>query len=401
LEEIRRYYNGVTERRTTICCSAFALTIVSLVASLAAQTPSKPAAPIAFKTKWTIPLGGSLTAPPSFNGARGYFPVDDRRLVAYDLTLGSDLWTVKGDVRSQPAAGDGLVFYADEGALIAVNDETGAAAWRAPFSETLASSLVWDNGWLIAATGSNAVVAFRASDGKMIWTRDLGSPAKSRPALAADRVYIATVDERVVALQIETGSPLWERRIRGPLNDMLALDDRLYIGSNDNYLYCLKTNDGLVDWRWPTGADVRGQPVADDRTVYFVSFDNLLRALDRRSGNQRWKRPLPLRPTNGPVRAGDALIVSGIAPMLRAYFTKDGAPAGDVATDGELAAAPYYLDDLESAAVIVVTRHIAKGAILSALSRAAPPAAAPAAQPANPEQPAPTPVLPVPPTPGA
>lgn len=343
-----------------------------------------------------------------FSGARGYFPIDAAseagdggRLVAYDLTLGADLWTAHVEIHSQPAVGDGMVFFADEGGLVALNGSDGMRAWRVPFSESLATPLVWDNGWLIAAAASNAVFAFRASDGTLIWQRDIGSRANVRPALAADRVYVATVDERIVALQVETGNPLWERRIKGPLNDMLALEDRLYVGSNDNHLYCVKTDNGVIDWRWPTGGDVRSSAVADDRLVYFVAYDNLLRALDRKSGNQRWKRALPLRPTNAPVRAGSALIVSGVAPMLRAYAAQDGTPAGDVATDGELAATPYFLDAPESSAVIVVTRNLAKGAVLSALSRAAPPAAAPAVPPTNPEQPAATPVPPVPPPPGA
>ncbi len=346
-------------------------------------------------------------APPVFSGARGYFPIEvvsgERhagRLVAYDLTLGADLWTAPFEIHSQPAAGDGMVFFADEGALVALNDSDGGPAWRVPFSESLAAPLVWDNGWLIAAT-SNTIFAFRASDGRLIWQRDPGSRANSRPALAADRVYVATADERVIALKIETGAPLWERRVKGPLNEMLALEDRLYVGSNDNHLYCLKTGDGLIDWRWPTGGDVRSSAVADDRLVYFVAYDNLLRALDRKSGNQRWKRAVPLRPTNAPVKAGNALIVSGVAAMLRAYSLKDGAPAGEAATDGELAAPPYVLDAAESPTMIVVTRNLTKGAMLSALSRAAPPAAAPAAPPANPEQPATQPAPPVSPTPGA
>ena len=91
-------------------------------------------------------------------------------------------------------------------------------------------------------------------------------------------------DGRVVALQVESGEPVWERRLGGAPNDMLALDDRLYVGSADNFFYCLDADDGEVAWRWRTGADVIGAPVADDRRVYFVSLDNVLRALDLRRG---------------------------------------------------------------------------------------------------------------------
>jgi outer membrane protein assembly factor BamB len=293
-------------------------------------------------------------------------------------------------VHSQPAVGAGLLFVVEEGAIVALHDSDGSIAWRIAFAETAAAPLVFDNGWLIAAADSGSVFAFRASDGGTVWRSDVGARANARPALAADRVYIPTTDRRIVALHVESGMPLWERRLGGLPNDVLALDDRLYVGSDDNYLYCIDAKDGLVAWRWQTGADVIGLPAADERLMYFVSLDNLLRALDKRSGNQRWKRPLPLRPTTGPVRARDALIVSGVAPMLRAYFARDGTPAGEVTTEGELAAPPYVFENPDAAAVIVVTRNLAKGAIVSALSLAAPP-------PPTPSGPAPSgPSAPVP-----
>jgi outer membrane protein assembly factor BamB len=240
-------------------------------------------------------------------------------------------------------------------------------------SEPVTTPLVWDNGWLTGATASGTVLAFRASDGELIWRHDIGSATSARPALAADRVYVASADHRLVALQVETGARLWERRLGGTPAEMLALDDRIYAGSDDNFLYCLRARDGQIDWRWRTGGDVIGRPVIDDDNVYFLSLDNLLRALDRRSGAQRWKRPLPLRPTGGPTRDRGTLIVSGVAPMLRIYQMRDGTPAGDIATDGELASPPYVLPDVESATIVVVTRNIAKGEMLTSISRASEP----------------------------
>jgi outer membrane protein assembly factor BamB len=383
----------VVKPQTTICCSAFALAIACAASALVAQTLPKTPPPFTFKATWTVAMNGSLAAPPTFNGARAYVPLDEDRLVAYDLNEGADVWTVKANVRSQPASGDGLVFVVENDALVALRATDGSLKWRLRFAEPLAVPLVWDNGWLIAAGTSGVVHAFRASDGNLIWQRDIGAPARARPALAADRVYLPTADRRIVALRVDTGAPLWERRLGGALNDALALDDRIYVGSDDNYLYCLKTSDGEVDWRWPTGADVIGLPAADSGLVYFVSLDNTLRGLDRKSGNQRWKRPMPLRPNVGPMKAGEWLIVSGVAPTLRAYYAKDGRPAGDVATDGELAAPPYFLDQPDGQAVIVVTRNIAKGAVLSALSRVIAPPPPPTTAPAS------TPTAPVPPKP--
>jgi outer membrane protein assembly factor BamB len=395
--KINRYYSGVRKRRTTICCSALALTCV-WTTLISAQAPGAKPSLGPFRLLWTVPLEGTLAAAPAFSGQRGFFPLDAARLVAYDLSDGKPLWTSSRSMAMPPATGAGLVFLAEPNRLLALNEADGTLVWQRPFDETLAAPLVWDNGWLIAAGESGSILALRGADGAQIWRFEDGVKANARPALAADRVYVPASNDRVLALQVEDGTVLWERRLGGAPNDILALDDRLYVGSDDNYFYCLKADTGEIDWRWSTGADVVGPAIADDDFVYFASKDNVLRALDRGSGNQRWKRPLPLRPLNGPVRSGETLIVSGIAPTVRAFLMRDGAPAGEVAAEGELAAPPYVLPETEAPTVVVVSRHLEKGEILKAFTRAAPPAP-PAPPPPAPNPPALPPPAPPPPDP--
>jgi hypothetical protein len=102
-----------------------------------------------------------------------------------------------------------------------------------------------------------------------------------------------------------------------------------------------------------------------------VSLDNILWALNRSNGNQRWKRPLPLRPTSGPFRVGQALVVPGFAAKLPAYKVEDGSPAGEIALTGELAAPPHVVaaHDGAAATVVVTTREILKGATVTGLTR--------------------------------
>jgi outer membrane protein assembly factor BamB len=225
-------------------------------------------------------------------------------------------------------AGDGFVFLREADRLLALRSSDGTVAWQLPIADKLAVHPVWDNGWLIIALATGEVRALRATDGHLIWTRDLKSPAHAPPALAADRVYVPTRDSRIVALRVDSGEPIWERRLGGPPNEILALDDRLFAGSQDNWFYCVMAADGKVDWRWKTGGDVIGTPVADDRYVYFVSLDNVLRAMNMVTGGQQWMRPLPMRPAWGAVRAGSTIVVAGLLPPLRAYNIKDGVAAG-------------------------------------------------------------------------
>jgi hypothetical protein len=253
---------------------------------------------------------------------------------------------------------------------------------------------VWDNGWLVVAMATGEVRALRATDGQLIWARDLKSPAHALPALAADRVYVPTTDGHIVALRVETGEPVWTRRLGGAPNDILALNERIYAGSQDNYFYCVMAEDGTIDWRQRTGADVIGRPVADDRYVYFVSLDNVLRAMNLVTGGQQWMRPLPIRPAWGPVRAGATIVVAGETPPLRAFNAKDGVASGvmtgvasqppgppaaavadapekkapaaflALAPEAKLAAAPHLLQDplTHGPSLLMLFEEIARGA---------------------------------------
>ena len=111
--------------------------------------------------------------------------------------------------------------------------------------------------------------------------------------------------------------------------------------------------DGRVDWRWRTGGDVIGKPVADERYVYFVALDNVLRAMNLVTGGQQWMRPLPIRPAWGAVKAGSTIVVAGQAAAAPRFNIKDGVAAGTVtgvATEPEVAAAAAAADRAEEGA---------------------------------------------------
>jgi outer membrane protein assembly factor BamB len=310
-----------------------------------------------------------LTSAPAFADGLAFLAFEGNRIEAYSVETGDPAWNTAGETRWQPAVGDGLLFLAESENIVAVRTSTGAEAWRLPFSAPLAAPLVWDNGWLIAAESAGSLLAFRAADGVLIWRKDLGSPVNAQPALAADRVYAPLTSGVIVALDVATGNELWSRRLGGPPNELLAGEERIYAGSNDNFFYCINALNGIVEWRWRTGGDVIGVPVADDHRVYFVSKDNVLRGLDKRSGAQRWKRALPGRPSRGVVRAGDVLLVSGLSPRVAAFAMRDGTPAGDVSAPGEVAGPPYTVEILGLPQVVLVARDIAAGTRMLAFRR--------------------------------
>jgi hypothetical protein len=277
---------------------------------------------------WALGLNNLLTQPPAYDGAQAFLSIEGNHLTAYDLRSGVRQWLVTAQPEMAPVAGGGFVFLREADSLKALRAADGSIAWALPLSEKLAVHPVWDNGWLVIALATGEIRALRDSDGQQIWSRKLESPAHAPPALAADRVYVPTTDHRIVALSVDSGDVVWERRLGGAPNEILAFDDRLYAGSQDNWFYCVMAEDGRIDWRWRTGGDIIGKAVADDRYVYFVSLDNVLRAMHRVTGGQQWMRPLPFRPAWGPIKAGSTIVVVGENPPVRVFNLKDGVAAG-------------------------------------------------------------------------
>src|ERR1019366_3705141 len=150
-----------------------------------------------------------LTAPPAFQNLDGFFPIEGGLIVAYDLATGTQMWIVPAAAVGRPAASRDLLFVMEDGTLEALHVADGSSAWKLPFTEQLAAPLVFDNGWLVAATTGASIVAFRASDGHLMWRSDIGSPAHAPPTLADDRVYVPGADGRVVGLRGSDGPQGW------------------------------------------------------------------------------------------------------------------------------------------------------------------------------------------------
>jgi outer membrane protein assembly factor BamB len=90
------------------------------------------------------------------------------------------------------------------------------------------------------------------------------------------------------------------------------------------------------------GAAVVAAPAADASRVFVVAFDHIVRALDRRSGHLRWRRPLPHRPAGSPVLVGPTVLVPSLSTELSGYDAATGEPSMTVSHTSEVAGATHF-----------------------------------------------------------
>ncbi|MDE3154805.1 MAG: PQQ-binding-like beta-propeller repeat protein [Acidobacteriota bacterium] len=329
---------------------------------------------------WQVDLDHDFAAPPGFDDLQAYVPETDGHLVAYVLVNGHQRWAIDLPTDTTPAAGGGLVYVATRDAVVAVAADDGHEVWRQPVGGPMAQPLTFDTGWLIGGTRGGEIWAWRARDGHLLWHVSVGAPLSAPATLGGDRLYVPLANGELLSLGLQTGRRVWTDRLGGPPTQVLPLDSRLFVGSTDKYFYALKTGDGTQDWRWRTGADIVGAAVVDEKRVYFVSLDNLLRALDRHSGTLQWQAPLPVRPSSGPQLAGDQAIVTGVYPPVMPVFQlTDGKRTGTLQLSGELVGPPHVMPwgFTLGPTLIVSTRSLGQPARLLALARALDPALRP------------------------
>lgn len=292
--------------------------------------------------RWLSSADDPVAAAPGFDERSAYVPFKSGRLVALDLDTGRTRWTTTVATNRTPAIGGGLVFVVVEDGVRALRSDTGEVAWERPTAGTVAAPPYWDTGWLVLSFEGGDVAALRAADGERVWRVSLGAIAHVRPEPALDVLYFGLADGRVVALDLATGSPRWSQTLDGAASGVRALAEQLVVGTLGRTLHSLDLRTGRQRWRWRIGAPVVGVVAADDSRLYVVAFDHVLRALDRGSGNLRWRSALPHRPAGSPVLVGTMVVVPSLATELSAYDAETGAPAPAIASAGEVAGETHF-----------------------------------------------------------
>jgi len=300
--------------------------------------------PLPSAVRWSVEVAARPAAPPVIEGPHVFVVLQSGVVAAHRVDDGTEAWRVELKSERPVAADSSRVFVASGEAIHALNGETAEVLWRTPIG-TITSPLVAHEGWVIAITEA-AVTALRAADGTKVWSRTTG-PQRERATIEGDHLYLPLDDGRLLALDLPTGADRWSRHFTGPLSEVLAFPDRVYLASGDNYFYCLEAANGAWTfsggWRARIGAALRGRPAATDARVFTASMDNTLRAFDRRDGALRWQQSLPFRPSaTGPVVIGSALVAPGPAAELRAYSVDTGAPIGQIALSAEPSVPPAF-----------------------------------------------------------
>lgn len=183
-----------------------------------------------------------------------------------------------------------------------------------------------------------------------LWSESVGSGAgdsgaQLAPAVVDGRLYAASVDGTIEAIDAATGRTIWEKRLgerRGWLwkrgqNSLrwsggpAVAGDLFVVGSLDGDVYALSAQDGSERWHATVSSEVVSRPAISDEVVVVRTVDGRLTGLDAKDGSRRWVfdqsvPPLSLRGNSPPVILGGTVYDGFDNGKIFAVRLADGAP---------------------------------------------------------------------------
>ncbi|HYJ29622.1 MAG TPA: PQQ-binding-like beta-propeller repeat protein [Allosphingosinicella sp.] len=173
-----------------------------------------------------------------------------------------------------------------------------------------------------------------------VWSVSIGQGSSSNvrlgaaPVIGDNRIYVIDTQAVIRALSPDNGATLWQRQLTNPQASSRTLfgggvtfaNGRVYAVNGAGDAAALDAATGNIVWQVRPGGPLRGSPTVGGDSVYVVSQDNQLYALNTATGEQRWN-------VSGSVES------SGVFGVASPAFAQSTVVAGY--SSGELSAYRY------------------------------------------------------------
>ena len=315
---------------------------------------------------WTASIGkaGSYVFSPAAANGSVFAASSDGTVARFDAASGRQLWRVNAGAALSAGVGtDGktVAVATDKGVVFAF-DGDGKLRWKAQTSSEVLSAPAVTSDLVIVRSIDNRVAAFDIATGTRRWFLDRTTPAltlRSAPGIVStsSTAYAAMPGGRLLALTTTNGAPLWEAAVGDPRGATelervadtsgfpVLLGREICAVAYQGRLGCFDVASGAVRWSKVWSSDVGIG--ADERFIYAANDIGAIAAFTRESGTSVWRNDkLAYRRLSAPASFRRAVAVGDAQGYLHFLSREDGALMARTATDGSaISAVPIVVGD--------------------------------------------------------
>ena len=236
------------------------------------------------KVRWRRPYG-DLEVSPLVHHQKIFVGNTAGFFFCVDQATGDMIWKfeiadnthMKG-IRSSAAIYAGAIFFgAEDGAVYALDAESGNLRWRSETEGSIASTPCVSGETVFIGNLAGKVWAFDAASGAVRWKASAGSSIYASPSVAHGLVYVGTTDGKLVALHGGTGETAWATDLGSVINSAPAVSGSvLYVGTLKKILYALDTANGAVLMKQEVPGRIKTSPAVARGHVYVATDERLI-----------------------------------------------------------------------------------------------------------------------------
>jgi outer membrane protein assembly factor BamB len=283
-------------------------------------------------TEWAQPGGNA-------SKAMGHVALGQSLGQAWQVSIGAGN-SVRARLAAAPVVADGRVFTIDTQSTVRAFDaQTGASVWSTQFGTEKANraslfggGVTFENGRVYATNGIGYVAALDARNGGIVWQVHPGGPLRGSPTVSGDAVYVMSQDNQIYALKTADGSQAWSAAaaleiagVFGSASPSVA-QGTVVAGFSSGELNAYRYENGRLVWQDQLSrtsirtsvasiSDIDAHPVVDGGQVISVGQGGRMVSLELVSGQRMWE--LNVAGISTPAVAGDwAFVVTDEAKLI-------------------------------------------------------------------------------------
>lgn len=249
--------------------------------------------------KWRAHVTSEVLAPPATNGDVVVVQTQDDRVIGLDAATGTQRWIYESTPAVLTLRGTGAPIVTNHlalaglstGKIVALDTTNGVPIWEQRIAIPQGRSeldrvvdidggLLLSGGKIYAASYQGRVSALDLESGRVLWQRDASSYAGVAQGFGS--VYISLANGTVQGIDERSTTALWsnDSLARRQLGAPEVFSSYVAVGDMEGYLHLLSQVDGRFVGREKIDGDgLRARPLVDGSMIYVFGNSGKLEAL--------------------------------------------------------------------------------------------------------------------------
>ena len=264
-------------------------------------------------------------------------------ITANDAATGKSTWktNIGAEITGGAAATDGRIYAGTrEGELYSLNQADGKMLWQADASSEILAPAAANHSIVLAKAIDGSVTAFSTENGHQLWKHQQTEPnlilrGSSAPQLLGDSAIVGFENGDLLKLSLRNGRVQWQKTIAEPKGifaiqrmvdidaDPIVAGSRVYVATYQGRIAALNTASGEEIWNHDISS--YSGMTTDSSKVYITDAQGNLWAFNASNGNVSWEQTkLYARTLTGPASIGNYIVVGDAEGYLHWISKVDG-----------------------------------------------------------------------------